>query len=155
VNAFAAYGQTQGFSPRHAPPTGGARKRGWGGGVAASVVWAASALRAQGVPSGQTVELQEVLLDDTSGQTVVRFRFLAPAIARDGGTITFTDAELDMAHLCETVALPYIAEQGIAAGKVIISLADRAVEFGTPDPDATQFFEGYRLENSTCIWEGF
>ena len=152
--ASAAYEQTRGTALRHAPPAGGARKRGWGGGVAASVLWAASAAQAQQVPSGQAVELQEVLLDETVGAPVLRFRFLASAIARDGGTIRFTDAEADMAHLCETVALPYVAEQGIEVGRVVISLADRAVEFGTPDPDATQFFEAFTLENGTCIWEG-
>jgi hypothetical protein len=29
------------------------------------------------------------------------------------------------------------------------------VPFGEPAPDATQFFEAYRVEGDTCIWEAF
>ncbi|MEP2030949.1 MAG: DUF6497 family protein [Paracoccaceae bacterium] len=107
------------------------------------------------LPSGQSVKLHEVVVEEISGQTTARFRFIAPAIARDGGTVHFTDAELDMVKLCEVVALPYIAEQEVSAQSVIISLSDREVEFGSSDPDATQFFDAYSIKDSTCIWEAF
>ena len=57
-------------------------------------------------------------------------------------------------HLCETLALPYIAEYALSGDVVVISLADRDTEFGQADPDATQFFEAFRPVDNTCIWEG-
>ena len=106
------------------------------------------------VPSGQPVELQEVLVDSMGAETWLRFRFIAPQIARDGGSITYEEAEPDMAWLCEALALPYIAEYALEGQIIVISLADRATEFGTADPEATQFFEAYRPVDDTCIWEG-
>jgi hypothetical protein len=107
------------------------------------------------LPSGQSVRLHEVVVEEISGQTAARFRFIAPAIARDGGTVRFTDAELDMEMLCEAVALPYIAEHALAAQSVVISLADREVEFGSSNPDVTQFFDAFSVRDNTCIWEAF
>ena len=107
------------------------------------------------LPSGQSVELHEVIVEGTGAQSIARFRFIAPSIARDGGTVRFTDAELDMARLCEIVALPYITENAVPAQTAIISLSDRVVEFGAADPDATQFFDAFDVKDSACIWEGF
>ncbi|MFW8636909.1 DUF6497 family protein [Cribrihabitans pelagius] len=106
------------------------------------------------VPSGQAVTLSEVLLDDTPGEVWARFRFVAPAIARHGGGLGHGDAAPDMDHLCRTLALPYLREQGLTAARVVISLADRALPFGTRDSAATQFFEAYRPEGADCVWEG-
>jgi hypothetical protein len=107
------------------------------------------------VPSGQTVTLQEVIWNEPgpAGLTI-RFRFVAPAIAPGGG-IDFATAAADMAHLCESYALPRIAAAGPAPAQVIISLADRALPFGQAAPEATQFFEAYRIEDGRCIWEAF
>lgn len=107
------------------------------------------------VPSGQKVALQEVLLDEAPGALWARFRFLAPAIARDGGTVDYGQAGADMDHLCAALALDYLKQHGISPARVVISLSDRAVEFGAPAPDATQFFEAYRPEDGVCIWEEF
>lgn len=109
----------------------------------------------QPLPSGQNVDLHEVILEDVAGEAVMRFRFVAPAISRAGGSVSFSEAELDMVHLCETVALPYLAQHSVAAHHVVISLSDRFVEFGSSDPDTTQFFEAFRIENNSCIWEVF
>ena len=106
------------------------------------------------VPSGQPVELHEVLVDDLGDEVWLRFRFIAPEIAREGGSITYATAEPDFMHLCETLALPYIAEYALSGDVVVISLADRDTEFGQADPDATQFFEAFRPVDNTCIWEG-
>ncbi|WP_281173423.1 DUF6497 family protein [Leisingera methylohalidivorans] len=110
------------------------------------------------VPSGQPVTLAEVLLDEAAGQageTWARFRFLAPEIARGSGSVGYEAAAPDMDHLCETLALPYLAEQDLTAARVVISLSDRAVPFGAQDPAATQFFEAYRPDSAACIWEAF
>ena len=108
------------------------------------------------VPSGQLVTLMDVVMSapGPDGLTA-RFRFLAPAIARDAGQVDFDTASADMLHLCQTYALGHIANTGPQPSQVVISLSDRAVPFGEADPDATQFFEAYRVEDGTCIWEAF
>ena len=106
------------------------------------------------VPSGQPIELQEVLVDDIGNEIWLRFRFIAPEIARETGSVTYAVAEPDMAFLCNALALPYIAQYDLSGQMIVISLADRATEFGVPDPDSTQFFEAYRHVDNLCIWEG-
>jgi hypothetical protein len=58
-----------------------------------------------------------------------------------------------MQHLCDTTALPYMAEYDLTGDMIVISLSDRKTEFGVADPDATQFFEAYRPVDNLCIWE--
>ena len=106
------------------------------------------------VPSGQHVELHEVLLDESPGETWARFRFLAPQIARETGSIGIDAALEDIDSLCAAYAAPAVADMRPAPRQIVISLMDRIVEFGATNPDATQFFEAYRVENGTCIWEG-
>jgi len=107
------------------------------------------------VPSGQQVTLQDVIWNEPgpSGLTF-RFRFIAPQIAQ-GGTIDPETASADMAALCQNFALPRIDPNGPQPAQIIISLSDQPVPFGEVLPDVTQFFEAYRVENGTCIWEMF
>lgn len=108
------------------------------------------------VPSGQVVTLQDVIWNAPGPDGLVaRFRFVAPAIARDGGTVNFEVASADMAALCQTYALARLSEFGPAPVQVIISLADQPLPFGEAAPEATQFFEAYSLDGNTCIWEAF
>lgn len=109
------------------------------------------------VPSGQAVTLVEVIWNASGPEGMAaRFRFLAPDIARQGGGVDFETAAADMAHLCQGFALPRLAGAGAPEGaQVIISLMDREVPFGQSDPEATQFFEAYRIEGGACIWEAF
>lgn len=107
------------------------------------------------VPSGQSVTLSDILSDENPGAPWLRFRFVAPEIARDGGTVSHEVAGADMDWLCVNIALPYLAQHALAPARVVISLSDRAVPFGVTDPAATQFFETYRPENGLCIWEEF
>ncbi len=106
------------------------------------------------VPSGQPVELSNVLLDTNPGELWVRFRFIAPKIGSTVGRITYDVAVIDMEHLCQTLAVPYVAQHALDPARVVISFSDRPLAFGATVPDATQFFEAYRLEQSQCIWEG-
>ncbi|MBN2906328.1 MAG: acetolactate synthase [Rhodobacteraceae bacterium] len=119
-------------------------------------VGAAQAQAALDVPSGQVVTFHDTIQGEhgPSGLTV-RFRFLAPQIARDGGTMPAIMAQADMDFLCETYALPRLSAIGPQVSQVVITLMDRPVPFGSPVPEATQFFEAYRPENGRCIWEGF
>ena len=122
-------------------------------------VWQAQALAAQtagdaeaiAVPSGQVVTLQDVIWNEPGpfGLTF-RFRFVAPAIAREGGTVDFDTAVGDMQHLCQSYALSRIAEFGPAPEQIIISLSDTAIVFGDAAPDATQFFEAFTVQDGVC-----
>lgn len=108
------------------------------------------------VPSGQPVTFVEVISGQRGPQGVTeRYRFIAPEIERDGGSVTFDQASADMHHLCESYALPRIANTGPQPSQIVISLADRPVEFGTASPAATQYFEAYNVNGKQCIWEGF
>ncbi len=142
----------------HAPPEEGSRRwriRGCTG-VFTLLVGVGSALASNllPVPSGQPVELSDVLLDTNPGELWVRFRFIAPKIGSTAGRITYDVAVVDMEHLCETLAVPYVAQHELQPARIVISFSDRPVAFGTSEPDATQFFEAYRLDQSRCIWEG-
>ena len=109
------------------------------------------------VPSGRNVTFIEAIhsAPGPAGLTV-RFRFLAPEIAR-----TDPDAALDetvfedMAWLCESSALPRLPSIGPQVQQIVVSLADRPLPFGEADPEVTQLFEAYRPENGLCVWEGF
>lgn len=108
------------------------------------------------LPSGQTVTLIETISNAPGPMgAVARFRFLAPEIAAEGGTVGFDTAAEDMLWLCQNYALARVAEFGPVPSQIIISLEDRPVPFGEADPDATQFFEAYSIENGACIWEVF
>lgn len=108
------------------------------------------------VPSGQPVTLLDVITNQPGplGLTT-RFRFIAPEIAREGGSVDLETAQADMLALCQSYALPRIAGQGPQPAQIVISLSDRPVPFGEAAPDATQFFEAFALQDGTCIWEMF
>ena len=113
-----------------------------------------SAAFAQDVPSGQSVALHDVRVDDMGTEVWVRFRFLAPAIGRTQAQVTYAQVEADFVALCETVVRPYLAGQRLRPDGVVISLMDRPVPFGQADPDATQFFEAFRITADMCVWQG-
>lgn len=129
--------------------------------VAAALALAGGAARAAdpapiAVPSGQPV----TFLDTVQGAPgpdglTVRFRFVAPQIAREGGSIGAEQALSDMQALCDGYALPRLPRGGPVPAQVIISLADRPVAFGEPDPDATQYFEAYAVADGTCQRQDF
>ena len=119
-----------------------------------ALMLAASPALGQEVPSGQPVELQEVLVDTIGEETWLRFRFIAPRIAAGEDAIDYDKAAGDMEFLCTTLAIPYIAEYALTGDVIVISMADREVAFGESNPEATQFFEAYRIEDDICIWEG-
>ncbi|RVT86997.1 hypothetical protein DXV76_02605 [Rhodobacteraceae bacterium CCMM004] len=104
------------------------------------------------VPSGQVVIFHEVIADAPGGGLTYRFRFLAPGI---GGDVDFAAASPDMQHLCDVFALDRLPATGPRPTQIVISLADRPVEFGVMTPEAVQFFEIYRPDAAACIWEPF
>ena len=83
------------------------------------------------VPSGQTVTLQEVLWNVPGPDGLAaRFRFVAPAIARDGGTVNLEAASADMLWLCQNFAIERISTLGPAPRAT--SLVICRVEFAWP-----------------------
>ena len=133
-------------------------------GMAAMAVWvlmrpapeAPGAAGALPVPSGQVVTYLDTIqaAPGPEGLTI-RFRFIAPAIARDGGTVTAEAAQEDMEWLCQNYALSRLPTTGPVPEQVVISLSDRPVEFGAPAPEATQLFVAFSVEDATCYWEAF
>ncbi|MDU8913246.1 DUF6497 family protein [Aestuariicoccus sp. MJ-SS9] len=121
--------------------------------LAALTVGPAFADGALAVPSGMPVTFHEMLWDQPGQGLTYRFRFVAPEIGPGGRA--FEEVALDMEHLCQTYALPKLAAIGPKPAQIVISLAQKSVEFGQPAPDVPQFFEAYRVEDDTCIWEVF
>lgn len=106
------------------------------------------------LPSGQVVSLIDVIWNEPGPEGLTtRFRFLAPDIAAEGGRIDFDTAVEDMAHLCQDYALPRVEGNLPPPRQIIITLTDRPVTFGEAAPEATQYFEAYRIEDGLCIWE--
>ncbi len=107
------------------------------------------------VPSGMPVTPIDVIQDAPGpGGMVVRFRFLAPAIGPGGG-VDFETAATDLEYLCQTYALPKVKDNVPPPTQIIVSFTDREIAFGESSPDVTQFFEAYRIEDGTCVWDAF
>lgn len=108
------------------------------------------------VPSGQAMTLQDVIIDTPSPTAAIyRFRYLAPAIARNGGTMNFQTSIDDMQALCDGYALKQLAPPLPVSVQIVVSLADREMPFGETDPEATQFFMSFQIKDGQCILEPF
>jgi hypothetical protein len=114
--------------------------------LAAAPAWAQPVT----VPSGQSLEFIEAFWDLTEeSNPTLRLRFLAPEI---GGARGFAEIEKDFPLLCQTLGVPNVPPERDGA-LIVLSFSDRPVPFGTFDPEATQFFEGFRADSGKCIWE--
>ncbi len=108
------------------------------------------------VPSGQEIRFLDVITSEPGSEGLTtRFRFMAPAIARDGGTVGAEAAQEDMAALCSGYALARLSATGPVPAQIVIVLSDREVPFGETAPEATQYFEAYSIADGMCIWEPF
>jgi len=107
------------------------------------------------VPSGQPVSFQEVIWEQDGEKNIYRFRYIAPDISRDGGRISFDQAEPDLLHLCEKSALPSLREQNRDVDRIVISLSDIPVVFGKSNPKATQYIDAFIAQGIRCIWDGY
>jgi hypothetical protein len=102
------------------------------------------------LPSGLTATPYEVR---TGNGGIYRYRFLAPEFTAEGQSLGLL--MIDLEYLCNAYALAHLANAEPVPKQVIISLADRESEFGAIDPDVTQVFEAYRVEDGACKWEMF
>jgi len=116
-------------------------------GLGASTVMASSLT----VPSGQSIALFETIEEPN----VVRFRFLAPQIDPANTGLAYGDVEADFAALCQSVALPHVAGFDPRPEQIVISLMSAETEFGVANPDVTQFFEAFSVQDGACMWEQF
>ena len=107
-------------------------------------------------PSGLSLTLQDVIWNAPGPEGLTsRFRFIAPAIAPESGGVDFEAVSEDMLWLCQTYALPRIAQPGPMPQQIVISLSDVPLPFGEAHPEATQFFEAYSLQDGQCVWDMF
>lgn len=113
-----------------------------------SGITAAPALAQLEVPSGQSVTLYDLILEEE----VARFRFLAPALGGDA-PLGYAEVADDFAHLCAAYALPALEANEITPRQIVISMSDRETVFGEAMPDAIQLFEAFRLSDGLCVWE--
>ncbi len=119
----------------------------------------------EAIPEGELDEAEpldqpssdpEAVADQGEGAAtggLARFRLLVPALREAGAT--YDDVAQDFAWLCESLALPALAANGWTPIEVVVALSDREVPFGEADPEAVQFFEGFRIEDGTCIAQAF
>lgn len=108
------------------------------------------------LPSGREVAFHDVVWGEPGPMGLtVRFRFLEPDLGAVLAATPYEELEADMVFLCESFALGRISNIGPQPSTVMVSISDRPVDFGEPNPDATQVFEAYRPENGACLWEGY
>lgn len=107
------------------------------------------------LPSKQKVLLYEVIVEAGEAADTYRLRFLKLGITGADLLAEMQVNEADMAYLCQTYALPAIADAGGAVERIVISFSDKPTEFGVASPDAVQVFESYWVESGTCEWEEF
>lgn len=84
---------------------------------------------------------------------LARFRLVVPGLGGQGAD--YDAVAGDFAWLCAELALPALAANGWTPTEVVIALSDRETAFGVLDPDAVQFFEGFRIENGACVPQAF
>ena len=130
--------------------------------LGAVMLWAGTGVMAEeapgplAVPSGQEVRYLATVQSAPGPEGLtIRFRFVAPAIARDTGFVDAETAQADMEWLCTNFALPRLPAGGPVPSQIVVSLSDRAVAFGEPAPEVTQFFEAYTVADGRCVWEAF
>jgi hypothetical protein len=102
------------------------------------------------VPSGQTFSFLEFISEQDGD--VVRFRFLTPDI---GATYSYADVVTDFLAVCEAQVLPVLDANDLNPSQIVLSMSAVDIPFGEVNADVLQFFEVFRAENGTCIWEEF
>lgn len=127
---------------------------------AALALWASAAAAQQDeakeerliLPSGLEAYLHETLWDERSTGLAYRFRFVAPDLT---GQEDFETKMTDLEYLCNSYAVPRMANIGPQPTQIVISIANQESEFGVTDPNVIQIFEAYTLDQGGCIWEMF
>jgi hypothetical protein len=104
------------------------------------------------VPSGRALSLIEIVTNARGPEgATARFRFLAPGLTAEDSDA----ASEDMQAVCDSFAIQRIDGMVPEPQQIVISFASEVVPFGEPAPDVVQFFESYRPDNGSCVWEVF
>ncbi|HEY6918301.1 MAG TPA: DUF6497 family protein, partial [Tabrizicola sp.] len=104
------------------------------------------------VPSGRELSLIDVITNAPGpAGAAARFRFLAPGLT----TADVEGSIADMQVVCDSFARGRTEGMVPEPQQIIITFMSAAVPFGEPAPDVVQFFESFRIENDTCVWEAF
>lgn len=100
------------------------------------------------VPSGQQLSFLEFI----SEGDIVRFRFLAPQI---GEAFDYADVFGDFQAVCDAQVMPVLDANALEPRQIVLSMSAAEIPFGEDNADVLQFFELFRPENGSCIWEEF
>ena len=104
------------------------------------------------MPSGRALTLVDVITNAPGpAGAAARFRFLAPDLSSEDAEV----AAEDMQVVCDSFARERTEGMVPAPQQIIITFMASEVPFGEPAPEVVQFFESYRIENGTCVWEVF
>lgn len=93
------------------------------------------------------------VVGDAATGGLARFRLSVPDLSADGAG--YETVAGDFLWLCENLALPALAANDWKPVEVVVALSDREVEFGGTDPEAVQFFEGFRIADGACVPQAF
>ena len=84
---------------------------------------------------------------------LARFRLVVERLGQPGAD--YDTVAADFGWLCASLALPALAANGWSPTEVVIALSDRETPFGVLDPEAVQFYEGFRIEGGACVPQAF
>lgn len=104
--------------------------------------------------SGLTVTRDEVLFEPPgaydAARRLVRLRYVSDQLP----SLSFDRISGDFQELCERDGLAVARDFAPNATQLIVSLSSEAVAFGETAPNVVQYFDAFRREGDTCIWEG-
>ena len=80
-------------------------------------------------------------------------RYIAPEIAREGGSLGYEDVAAGMDALCDGEGLATARAHESPVDQIVITVMDRAMERGQPNPEATQFIATYAVTEAGCAWQ--
>ncbi len=86
---------------------------------------------------------------------VYRFRFVAPGIAGTAAPWPKTRRRPTWRRCATASRSRGIASTGPQPNQIVISFSRPAGAVRRAGPEATQFFDAYRIEAGKCVWELF
>lgn len=109
------------------------------------------------LPSGLVVREHEIRMEPVGAPAALvgtlRLRYVASQLG-DAQGFGFDRIEGDFAHLCSSFGLKMRRISAPKLEQVIISIASEPVAFGESAPEIVQYFDSFRVDSGTCIWEG-
>ena len=113
--------------------------------------WAETSLQ---LGSGLTVVRSDVLFEPPgaydAARQLVRLRYVSEELPE----YSFERISGDFQELCERDGLAVADDFAPNATQLIVSLSSEPVVFGETAPNVVQYFDAFRRDGDTCIWEG-